>query len=348
MNLLCRYMLIPFLYELRSLMDWIWTDTSMNLSNWLKMEDIFANIFLQKCQRRAEEEYPTPRGSRRSSLTKYGLGGIMLFAIILVIWFPLLLFSLGNTVGQSLLPNYCTVDMSLGSFEPIFRMTAQQANLKSIRYDSWVRLQAEYKSNAAAQSFLASYDASDVTVVTLNGNSMAVWTVSPPSQEALIRELKESKEVPLRLRWSFTRSVEHTSAERTVSNERTVLLTDTGADARVRENLTAMMKGEEWNVTVPPILPRFLLAPRKGEVDVVTALDSPGMGSFRNLTLRLRTGAFNNLSSVSEWWEMLEHCTDSYPYPFLRNDDGSCTNLSVVVFNEKAFPQALSQLTGYG
>lgn len=154
--------------------------------------------------------------------------------------------------------------------------------------------------------------------------------------------------MPLRLRWSFTRSVEHTSAERTVSNERTVLLTDTGADARVRENLTAMMKGEEWNVTVPPILPRFLLAPRKGEVDVVTALDSPGMGSFRNLTLRLRTGAFNNLSSVSEWWEMLEHCTDSYPYPFLRNDDGSCTNLSVVVFNEKAFPQALSQLTGYG
>lgn len=29
-------------------MDWIWTDTSMTLSDWLKMEDIFAQIFQLK------------------------------------------------------------------------------------------------------------------------------------------------------------------------------------------------------------------------------------------------------------------------------------------------------------
>lgn len=41
-------MAIPFLFELRTLMDWIWTDTSMTLMDWLKMEDIFANVFLLK------------------------------------------------------------------------------------------------------------------------------------------------------------------------------------------------------------------------------------------------------------------------------------------------------------
>lgn len=38
-------MLTPFLFELRALMDWIWTDSSMPLFEWLKMEDIFAKIF---------------------------------------------------------------------------------------------------------------------------------------------------------------------------------------------------------------------------------------------------------------------------------------------------------------
>lgn len=337
------YMLIPFLYELRSLMDWIWTDTSMNLTNWLKMEDIFANVFLLKCQRRAEEEYPTPRGSRRSSLTKYGLGGVMLFAIILVIWFPLLLFSLGNTVGQTLLPHDCTVELSLGGYEPIFKISAQQGNLRQLPYDSWVRLQAEYKSNGAAQAFLANYDAADVAVVTLNGNSTAVWTVSPPSQEALIAELNRTA-VPLRLSWAFSRSVDSSNAEKVVSNERTVSI----QDEHMRFSLADMLRGKPNNVTVPPILPRFLLVPRKGQADVIRALDTPGVGPYRNLTLRLRTGAFNNLSARSEWWEVQEHCTDTYPYPFLRDDQGSCTDLSLVVFNEKVFPEALSQLTGYG
>lgn len=39
------YMVLPFLFELRALMDWIWTETSMPLFEWLKMEDIFANIY---------------------------------------------------------------------------------------------------------------------------------------------------------------------------------------------------------------------------------------------------------------------------------------------------------------
>lgn len=41
-------MVVPFIFELRTLMDWMWTDTSMNLMDWLKMEDIFANVFLLK------------------------------------------------------------------------------------------------------------------------------------------------------------------------------------------------------------------------------------------------------------------------------------------------------------
>lgn len=42
------FMYVPFLFELRSVMDWMWTETSMGVFDWLKMEDIFSHIFTLK------------------------------------------------------------------------------------------------------------------------------------------------------------------------------------------------------------------------------------------------------------------------------------------------------------
>ena len=51
----CSFLAMPFLLELRALMDWMWTDTTLGISSWLQMEDIYANIFVLKCVRWAEK-----------------------------------------------------------------------------------------------------------------------------------------------------------------------------------------------------------------------------------------------------------------------------------------------------
>ena len=48
------YLLIPFLLELRTIMDWMFTDTALGLTSWLQLEDIYSNIYLLKCARWAE------------------------------------------------------------------------------------------------------------------------------------------------------------------------------------------------------------------------------------------------------------------------------------------------------
>lgn len=55
-----RFRLVPFLVELRAVMDWVWTDTTLSLSNWMCVEDIYANIFIIKCSRETEK-VPGPK-----------------------------------------------------------------------------------------------------------------------------------------------------------------------------------------------------------------------------------------------------------------------------------------------
>nr|XP_014342463.1 PREDICTED: piezo-type mechanosensitive ion channel component 2-like [Latimeria chalumnae] len=49
------FRLIPFLTELRAVMDWVWTDTTLSLSSWICVEDIYADIFIMKCWRESEK-----------------------------------------------------------------------------------------------------------------------------------------------------------------------------------------------------------------------------------------------------------------------------------------------------
>lgn len=48
------YRLIPILPELREVMDWVFTDTALSLLNWLKVQEIYAQLYLVKVQRNRE------------------------------------------------------------------------------------------------------------------------------------------------------------------------------------------------------------------------------------------------------------------------------------------------------
>lgn len=49
------YRLIPLLPELRETMDWTFSDTSLSLLNWFKVQEIYSLIYLVKVQRNREK-----------------------------------------------------------------------------------------------------------------------------------------------------------------------------------------------------------------------------------------------------------------------------------------------------
>lgn len=74
--------------------------------------------------RQLEQDFPAARGTPKASRIKYLMGGGFLFIIIAVVWGPLALFALGNTVGTSNIPYDVEVELRIGSYEPVYRMVA--------------------------------------------------------------------------------------------------------------------------------------------------------------------------------------------------------------------------------
>ena len=50
------FAVVPFLYELRALLDWSCTATTLTLFDWLKLEDIHTSLFMITVSRKMREK----------------------------------------------------------------------------------------------------------------------------------------------------------------------------------------------------------------------------------------------------------------------------------------------------
>lgn len=124
-------------------MDWVWTDTTLSLSSWICVEDVYAHCFVLKCWRESEkvtayhppavsgrrlssllclcvclQRYPQPRGQKKKRVVKYGMGGLIVLLLICIVWFPLLFMSLIKSVaGVVNRPLDVSLTITLGGFQ---------------------------------------------------------------------------------------------------------------------------------------------------------------------------------------------------------------------------------------
>ncbi|KAK1398972.1 piezo-type mechanosensitive ion channel-like [Heracleum sosnowskyi] len=89
------YRALPFLYELRCVLDWSCTTTSLTMYDWLKLEDINASLYLVKCDAVLNRSGHR-QGEKQRKMTKFFNGICLFFILIFVIWTPILMYSSGN------------------------------------------------------------------------------------------------------------------------------------------------------------------------------------------------------------------------------------------------------------
>lgn len=343
------YMLVPFLYDMRLIMDWIWTDTSLELDEWSVMEDIFKNLFQRKCEVAFQETFPQFRGSPRQLYTKYMMGGAYLIMIVGAIWFPLVLFAVGGTVGKPNRPTDVSVDFEISGYVPIAKLSATNVNSEYLSDKQYGDMILKYHNRKDANEFLGGYGAQDTSVVRLNGNSTPVWSISPPSRLALLDDLQANKPLDLRVSWKISR---HKDKSQTMDmdvykNYESSLTNDT------KDALARVLSGDsDEEVVLKAVFPNFLRVPEKGEAEVINQLNL-GEEPFRNISISLKSGGSNVTTDSTLWFELYDSACDSSidPYKdFYRNGpyDDSCNYLITMLINEKVFPGALQVVSGYG
>uniref|UniRef100_A0A3B3X111 Uncharacterized protein n=1 Tax=Poecilia mexicana TaxID=48701 RepID=A0A3B3X111_9TELE len=309
---LFQFRLVPFLTELRAVMDWVWTDTSLSLSSWICVEDIYAHIFILKCWRESEKQrYPQPRGQKKKKVVKYGMGGMIVVLLICIVWFPLLFMSLVKSVaGVVNAPLDVSVTITLAGFQPIFTMSAQQKQLHSM-----------------AVQWLETYFAEDLIIAELKGSSNSLWTISPPSRRTLIdmlgskdkRENGEDQEFLITVSWTVQRNLSLGAKSEMASGKNVI---------RLEENTK--------RDTIPELIPRYIRAPSDSEA---TPVEQENMFDV-SLTLKR---ANNESDQIQEWW-----IVDQLKYGPL-DDIGTKgePGLHIYIFSDQVSPPSLGFLAGY-
>ncbi|XP_032008731.1 piezo-type mechanosensitive ion channel component 2 isoform X3 [Hylobates moloch] len=332
------FRLVPFLTELRAVMDWVWTDTTLSLSSWICVEDIYAHIFILKCWRESEKRYPQPRGQKKKKVVKYGMGGMIIILLICIVWFPLLFMSLIKSVaGVINQPLDVSVTITLGGYQPIFTMSAQQSQLKVMDQQNFNKFIQAFSRDTGAMQFLENYEKEDITVAELEGNSNSLWTISPPSKQKMIHELLDpNSSFSVVFSWSIQRNLSLGAKSEIATDKLSFPLKNI-----TRKNIAKMIAGNSTEssktpVTIEKIYPYYVKAPSDSNSKPIKQLLSEN--NFMDITIILSRD--NTTKYNSEWWVL--NLTGNRIY------NPNSQALELVVFNDKVSPPSLGFLAGYG
>lgn len=363
------YKAIPLVYDLRLYMDWIWTETTLEFRNWSLMEDMFSNLFIRKCQLTIESEYPSPRARPLKRLPKYITGGTFIVLILAIIWGPLLFFSAGKTVGESNLPVEMEFELEFVGFQPILKLRATAQQIMIINDQQYSSLKARFLS-LSSQGFFGDYKVGDVTAIRLEGQSNAIWEISPPSKELLMRNVLNDTLI-LKSTWTLYRIKKEKSQNIDVniagSYQTVIPLTgNTTEETQFRISLLDMLTNSSTTATLsntkhvitPPIFPNYVKVPETGVVSLVEFKENSNLLEYQplralNLTyIRMFDNGAQQIDKSTSWWKADDLCkynpvNDSYPF-WSTDILDHCNSLVVVAFNDRIFTGILAFLSAQG
>nr|NP_609188.4 piezo, isoform J [Drosophila melanogaster]AAF52611.4 piezo, isoform J [Drosophila melanogaster] len=354
------YMQIPFLYELRTILDWVCIDSTMTIFDWLKMEDIFSNIYLIRCTRQSETDFPAMRAQKKASLSKLIMGGTIVLLIVICIWGPLCLFALGNAVGTSNVPFHVSLSIRIGPYDPIYT-TNNYDSIFEINPEMYSQMTNAYIKEKQALTFIAGYDATDVAAVRLAGNSPSLWNIAPPDRQRLLNDLRNNHTLKARFSYSLTRKAPAKGLKENVGDEHAIsldesfegraalihMLSETHDVEPIYSNGTTNGTTPEVEevVVIPGMIPKFIKVLNSGDAAVVSVL-SPKHYDYRPLVIKMhRDNETNGL-----WWEIRDYCNDTfYNETLSKFAYSNCTSgIVMYTFNDKKFPSTFSFLTAGG
>ncbi|XP_062018874.1 piezo-type mechanosensitive ion channel homolog [Rosa rugosa] len=247
------YRALPFLYELRCVLDWSCTTTSLTMYDWLKLEDIHASLYLVKCDavlNRATHK----QGTKQTQMTKCCNGICLFFILICVIWAPMLMYSSGNPTNIANPIKDASVQVDIKTMSG--RLTLYQSTLcEKIDWDN-----VNSDVNLDPQGYLETYNKKDVQLICCEADASVLWLVPDVVQTRFIRSLNWESNMAITFTWVLTR--ERPKGKEVVKYENNLGVEDLPKQSDVQK----VLNGSINSFRIHNVYPRYLRVPGSGDV----------------------------------------------------------------------------------
>lgn len=183
------YRTVPFIFEIKCAIDWSTTETSIDLIQWIKLEEARLHLLLVKYQMQLRRRYDRPI---QTFYKVTGLGFLIILVGVAV--FPIFLFSslnpnysVASPLNASLSLDLLTSKNGVNHSFNIFGTTSEDINpLSDSQFD---RFRESLKEDSDVQEDELKSQVSNVRFDSFPSNS---WSVSLPKKKELIKILENS------------------------------------------------------------------------------------------------------------------------------------------------------------
>ncbi|KAL7693606.1 putative pleckstrin domain, fibronectin type III, immunoglobulin-like, Piezo family [Plasmopara halstedii] len=292
----------PFLFEMRALLDYICTKTSLSWQHWILLEDTAAHLFNVKGSMKGRvEQAEILQGKQRQPMkAKLTSAGIMLLFLLICLVGPLTMFS---SINPSTTPN----DVTLTTV--VFGIVDKQETMNQLYTNS--------DSNSASCHVDLNTDSASVQCIEFDVFSYDGWELSPPRLDLLVSQLQSTQALNWTITFTFTRP--GPKNDETISARYSVKMTDEHRNALIP---MVKQKVADDNSTVLSPIQIDKLFPA---VLQLTA----NSGALQRSTEMRSVAVMKHTSDGSTWWTIepvvtssdSNFCSSSYPFCIVAVSD---------------------------
>ncbi|KAJ7977462.1 piezo-type mechanosensitive ion channel-like [Quillaja saponaria] len=255
------YRALPFLYELRCVLDWSCTTTALTMYDWLKLEDINASLYLVKCDavlNRAKHK----QGEKQTKMTKCCNGICLFFILICVIWAPMLMYSSGN-------PTNIANPIKDASIQVDIRTVSGRLNLYQTTLCEkipWDKINSDV--NLDPHGYLDTYNKNDIQLICCQPDASSLWLVPVVVRARFVQSLDWDTDMYITFTWVLSR--DRPKGKEVVKYESTV----NSWDLPTRLDVQKVLNGSLNSFRIYNVYAKYFRVTGSGEVRLLEEKDN--------------------------------------------------------------------------
>ncbi|KAJ3444272.1 hypothetical protein M0812_10125 [Anaeramoeba flamelloides] len=293
------YMVVPFIFELRVILDWMCTKTTLKLVEFIRFHAIHGKLFLLKCKTENEDFENYKPGKEMRVKSKIIMSVVALILIVFLIFGPILLMSSGEDLTKNTVLSIGT-EFGIEGFQPMYHAELLLDGDKIGSNKDILQMCRGRKDSLDSDYFQE---------IKMSKLSESFWGITPSGKEDLIDGLRSGTVDTFYIEYKFY-------SEFVTGNDqsfvREYFFSHTFSTNEANNIADLLETNEDGEIAINNFVPEVIYISNFGDVEEIC--DQTLDGSL------ILSGSINNTNANTKYWGISTDADSVISY-YIRNAD---------------------------